>query len=924
MSVSTRLRLASGVRIFGALAVGLILGLVGLSLWHGRFDHLESAEHGNENLARVLAEQTARTIQAVDLTLVGLGNALSGSAARERSAGEIERLLAHAVATSPYLRALFATDQRGWIIHRSTPTPPVDVSDRSYFTRQRDGAATGFYLSQPLTSRVDGQWAIIASRPLAAGDGRFAGVVGATLDPQSFETFYAPLRVGRGGSVSLFLRDGTLLARHPHAEALIGTSFADRPPFRDLLARRPEGNARTSEPDGARLLLSYRSVPGFPLVVVVSTSEEEALVRWWGDVRSAGIGAVVLVAIIGALTFALQRKVRTLTESEAQFRSIFEHSLDAMALITLDGRMVEVNPEALRRFGACPDASCETLVDPADTRLGAAVAQRARTGWFRGELRLRDAAGAPITADVYASTFQDANGDPRIAVIARDVTHQRALEQQARLHAAALEAAANGIIISDRDGVIVWVNSALTTLTGHTAPEAIGRGVDMFYADEDTPEAVRQRWATIRSGRVWQGQLGRRRKDGSRFIADLTIAPVPDPVGEITHYVAVVQDITERVRAQEELQRRRELALQREKLAEMGQLLAGVAHELNNPLSVVLGHTNLLQRHPDPAVGRRAGIITTAAQRCSRIVRNFLALARQYPPEMTPVSLNAIATDTLELLGYQLRVESIEVETRLDPELPPLAGDAHRLQQVLVNLVTNAYQALRATPQPRRLAVVTAHDPVRERVSVEVRDSGPGMAPETLERMFEPFFTTKPPGEGTGLGLPISLGIIQGHGGTLTARSAPGGGTTFRIELPVRTAPTAEDDPTDASTAPSPMRVLVVDDEPEVVALLRDMLAARGHRVETAADGAAALGRLMRGDVDAILCDVKMPVMDGIEFHATLCRERPELARRVVFVTGDTVSPATSTFLAGVSCPSVIKPFTEDSILQALAAVAVG
>jgi PAS domain S-box-containing protein len=916
MSIPTLLRRASGVRIFGALVVCIVLGLVSANLWHGRSEDLESAEHVNENLARVLAEQTARTVQAIDLTLAGIGDVLRRSTV---TPAQVDRILAHGVATSPYLRAVFVTDDRGWIVNRSSPTSPVDVSDRPYFAWHRDGGA-GLHIGPPLISRVDGQWAIIATRRLRTADGRFAGVVGATVEPRYFQELYSALEMGPHGSVSMLLQDGTLLAQSPTAESPIGASFADRPPFRDLLARGAEGRARTSAFDGRRLLLSYRRVPGFPLVIVVARSEEKALVRWWDDVRNAGIGALALVAIIAGLTFALHRKVRTLIESEAQFRSIFEHSLDAMMLMTADGRILEANPEARRRLGAARGGSFEALGDPADGRIGAALAQRAGTGWFRGELRLCGPGGSPIVADVSASTFRDATGDPRVAVIARDVTDQRALEQQVRLQAAALEAAANGILITDRHGVVVWVNPAITTLTGYTAPEMIGQSVKMLYSDEDTREIVERRVQALRAGHVWQGRLGRCRKDGSRYIVDLTIAPVTNAVGEITHFVGVVQDVTERVRTQEELQRGRDLQRQREKLAEMGQLLAGVAHELNNPLSVVLGQTSLLQRHADPAVLRRAKAILTAGQRCSRIVKNFLALARQYPPEMAPVSLNAIVSETLELLGYQLRVESIEVEALLEPDLPVVSGDAHQLQQVVVNLLTNAYQALRTTPQPRRLCVVTACD--RDRLALEVRDSGPGMTPDTLERIFEPFFTTKPAGEGTGLGLPISLGIIEGHGGTMTVRSDPGEGTAFRIELPLRAGAAADAAPAGAPAAPPPMRVLIVDDEPDVVGLLRDVLSARGHEVDTAADGAAALGRLMSRDADAILCDIKMPVMDGIEFHDTLCRERPDLARRVVFVTGDTVSPATSAFLAAAGRPAVSKPFTESSILEALASVA--
>ena len=243
---------------------------------------------------------------------------------------------------------------------------------------------------------------------------------------------------------------------------------------------------------------------------------------------------------------------------------------------------------------------------------------------------------------------------------------------------------------------------------------------------------------------------------------------------------------------EQKVQERTQQLLQTEKLATMGQLLAGVAHELNNPLSVVMGQTSLLQQ----AVGRgpaaeRAEKIAKAAERCARIVKNFLALARQRPPERQRVTLNAVIQDAVELLGYHLRVDNVQVELGLAPDLPILWADPHQLHQVVVNLLSNAHHAMRASPPPRRLAIEARYDPVDERVVIAVADTGPGIPPEVQGRIFEPFFSTKPVGEGTGLGLPLCQGIVESHGGTLRVESRPGEGATFIIELPVTTLPEA-------------------------------------------------------------------------------------------------------------------------------------
>jgi signal transduction histidine kinase len=261
----------------------------------------------------------------------------------------------------------------------------------------------------------------------------------------------------------------------------------------------------------------------------------------------------------------------------------------------------------------------------------------------------------------------------------------------------------------------------------------------------------------------------------------------------------------ERNRALEATVRERtEELLQSEKLATMGSLLAGVAHELNNPLAIVLGQTHMLMENsPDASVRQRAEKINTAAGRCVRVVRNFLALARKRSPERTEVAINQVVTDAIELLAYELRSEGIEVTTTLAADLPPLSADAHQLHQVLVNLVTNAHHAMRKMKGVKRIAITTRADTAHGRIRLEIADTGPGIPPEIQEKVFEPFFTTKPPGQGTGLGLSLCRTIVGQHGGALTLSSTPGRGTTFVIELPSSPAVGAVPAAAAVSVAPS-------------------------------------------------------------------------------------------------------------------------
>ncbi len=385
---------------------------------------------------------------------------------------------------------------------------------------------------------------------------------------------------------------------------------------------------------------------------------------------------------------------------------------------------------------------------------------------------------------------------------------------------------------------------------------------------------------------------------------------VPAGAGSVVQ--GILLDVTQRRRAEEEMRRQREAMHQTEKLAAMGQLLAGVAHELNNPLAVVMGQASMLVRAlPDAATRTRVEKIEKAAERCARIVRNFLALARQEAPRRHRVPVTQTVEEALELMSYPLRVNGIEVCLELEP-VPVLWADGHQLQQVLINLLTNAQHALRATPSPRRVVVSSRFDPKRQRVILEVADNGPGVPADAMPRLFEPFFTTKPAGQGTGLGLSLCRGIVEGHGGTLTVESAPGHGARFRIDLPVG-APAAiapaTAQPAPAPAAAVPRSILVVDDEPGVGELLADLLHALGHRAQVTHSARTALERLAAQSFDLIISDVRMPDLDGPGLHHEVGHRHPHLAHRFVFVTGDTLEPGTHEFLSRAALPHLAKPF---------------
>jgi PAS domain S-box-containing protein len=377
------------------------------------------------------------------------------------------------------------------------------------------------------------------------------------------------------------------------------------------------------------------------------------------------------------------------------------------------------------------------------------------------------------------------------------------------------------------------------------------------------------------------------------------------------------KEVAERKRAEAQVQQQQEALFQREKLAAMGSLLASVAHELNNPLSIVMVQADLLNEEVnEETLAERIKVISQSAERCVRIVHNFLALARRAPPQRTHVELNALIAEAIPLLAYVLQVDNVDVEQDLADDLPLLWADRHQLHQVLVNLITNAHQALRDIPVPRRLMLTTRYDSASSLVILEVADTGPGIPPELQERIFEPFFTTKPPGVGTGLGLPFCKGIIEGHEGTISVESQVGRGAVFRIKLPVQAeAVTVPVNPAPESLLPvEGKEILIIDDEPGIVTALAYLLRRDGYHVDTSNNGRRALEKLQGRAYDLILCDLRMPELDGPGLYRELEEHLPHLLPRVVFLTGDTLSPEAREFLAKTGVSLLDKPFRASDV----------
>jgi two-component system NtrC family sensor kinase len=372
--------------------------------------------------------------------------------------------------------------------------------------------------------------------------------------------------------------------------------------------------------------------------------------------------------------------------------------------------------------------------------------------------------------------------------------------------------------------------------------------------------------------------------------------------------VAVARDRTQEKKKEDQLQ----LAY---RLSSMGEVIGNVAHELNNPLSAVVGYSQLLMTHEGLHGDdlRMLKQIHDAAGRCQRVVAHLLSFGARGGSEKKFLGVNGIVEKVLELKSYRLKADGITVDTDLDATLPRTMIDFHQMEQVFLHLLHNAHQALLARAEGRRLVVRTRCEDGT--IRAEVIDNGPGIEADVLPRIFDPFFTTKRPQEGIGLGLSVAFGIVRDHGGALHVSSSPGLGARFIVELPVRGGPEPgeEGEAPAARTLPviapreSP-RVLVVDDEPAILDLFIDILERFPIRVDTAANGSEAMRKMLHGSYDLVISDMIMPEMDGPTLYRELGRRRPEVLKRLVFTTGDCIGAASSEFLERVRRPVITKP----------------
>lgn len=639
-------------------------------------------------------------------------------------------------------------------------------------------------------------------------------------------------------------------------------------------------------------------------------------------------GQAYAVCSISTDITSRKRAAEALRVSEASYRTIFNAAEDAIFVHDArTGAIVDVNAKACATFGYTRDEFRGIDVG----RLGSG--EHPYTQHEAMALIARAAGGEPMLIEWHGKTKSGElrwhevyvkgvtiGGVPRVLALARDITARKSAEAALRSseeqYHAMFSASIDGLALWDSNGEMVDANPALWHMYGYDGfgrhgppPTDFGPCYHLDFLQ------------AVAAGGPLHTEVSDCRRDGSRL--EVEVHGIPMQYQGKPHVLTIARDVTEKKASAEELARQREALHQREKLAALGSLLAGVAHELNNPLSVVVARAVLLEEQGDPATRTAALKIRSAAERCSRIVRTFLAMARQQQPQRGPVVIADVVGAAIDIAGYAIRTSSIDLSLDLAPDVPLVRADADQLHQVLLNLLINAQQALQDRPLPRRITVKTRHDRATGVVRIAVRDNGPGIPAPLRTRIFEPYFTTKPTGMGLGVGLAVSLGIVEAHGGTLTVDCPHEGGTVFTISLPVGEVE-EPDHEADAATAlrGAAGSVLVVDDEPEIRDTLNDILTGARHRVVCVASGREALKRMGSDDYDVILTDIRMADLDGRGLYQEILQRWPARATRVVFVTGDTLASDLREFVSRSGRPIIEKPFVPHEVRRVVAQLA--
>lgn len=629
-----------------------------------------------------------------------------------------------------------------------------------------------------------------------------------------------------------------------------------------------------------------------------------------------------------------KRAEKAIQESEQRYRAVFNTASVGIDLVDRQGNFMDVNETLCRFLGYTAEElrhlTILEVTHPDDIGRSRAMHEamvRGELNEYRLEKRYVRKDGVSVWSDTAVSAVREADGQYRGTVgVIRDITSQKKSEEARIRLATAVEQAVEGIVITDTQGTIQYVNPAYEKITGYSRGEVIGQKPMLLTSEEGDIAAQRDVVDTLSRGERWSGHLVKRRKDGAFYEEDVTVTPVLDPQGNVVNFVVVKRDVTKEVGLQRQL-------LQAQKMEAIGTLAGGVAHDFNNILQVALGYSELLLGDESLPAHSRADLrkVYDSAKRGADLIQRLLTFSRKTEIRPQPLNLNRRIKELRKMLERTVP-KMIEIELLLDDRIATINADPTQVDQVLMNLAVNARDAM---PDGGKLTIETSTVFLDEEyartcldakpgfhVLLTVRDSGTGMDKDTLEHIFEPFYTTKAAGEGTGLGLAVVHGIVKQHGGHVRCYSETGHGTTFRIYFP---ALVSDEEAEKMSVTPLPQggseTILLVDDDDLVRDLGSRILSRAGYRVVTAANGKEALETYHVGapQIALILLDLIMPEMGGKQCLGEILKINPHA--KVVVASGFSPnSPANDALSIGARS-FVNKPYEARQLLEVVRSV---
>lgn len=583
-------------------------------------------------------------------------------------------------------------------------------------------------------------------------------------------------------------------------------------------------------------------------------------------------------------------------EQEAILRTVLDASPAAVVMARIsDGAILYRSPDAVQFFGDRKNA-LDHYVQPEDRlRYVEELKQKGRVDDYR--ITLINADGKPCATTSWGRTVEY-EGDLYAITAIMDLSQQQEREAMIR---EVVEACPTAIQMTRADtGEVLFSSPETASLFGRI------ENAKSYYADPETRERYLEKLR--QKGEVSEFKAEYLNAKGDRFWGSISARLIRYNGEDVI--VSHTRDLTDQIRIESELSQQQDRLYQSEKLSAMGEVLAGVAHELNNPLSVVVGHSLMLREDcEDAEVLRQVDKISQAAERCTRIVKTFLTMARQHSVKLQPVDMAEVLHTAVDVASFGESSDAATITLSVAEDLPFANADPDQITQVFINLILNAEHAMRDSGKGDQIALTAHVSPEGQEIVVRIEDNGPGIPKDNQNRIFEPFFTTKETGEGTGLGLAMSHRIVQSHHGAITLVSSEGDGAVFEVSLPVAPKAGANAPETlENSENVDKIQILIVDDETDVAELNAEILERAGYSVHVFDDAGAALESMKTAKYGMVISDLNMPGIDGRGFFDTICQDFPDLVSRTVFVTGDTMGRASQTFLGEAKRPYIEKP----------------